>query len=399
MPRKRESNPYRVQLADGSAIERRYHTDSDGRQEPYGNWKWEVYDPTRRPAKKKINLYTKDKRSAMRKANELVTLRATGAFDPWTDAAPREGVTIAEAVEHYLAAKGRSGRSPATIQTDRGHLNRLERALPPGFLVQHVEARHVEAFLSRPSKRGEPPSDAYRHRVRATLLHFFGWALEAGLTRANPAAAVKPPKASDARREHVTEAELRAIIGAIEASEAETGKDRAWLKDWVVFGFGTGLRPGEQRQLKWGAVSLEERHIHVGKGHRTKTAKSNRIVPVRGEALTVLKRRAAARASAEAPGGSDDRDGFVFTGKGGAPISTAYVTKQLKKFAEAADVPKNVVDYSLRHGYGTLMAQRGTPLWHLAKLMGTSVRMIEKHYGHYDPAHGAEHVDRVFGSD
>ena len=90
-------------------------------------------------------------------------------------------------------------------------------------------------------------------------------------------------------------------------------------------------------------------------------------------------------------------DDYVFTGDGGGPISTGYATKQLKRFAEEAGIGKNVVDYSLRHGYGTLMAQAGVPLWELANLMGTSVRMIERHYGHYEPARGAAHVDRVFG--
>lgn len=43
------------------------------------------------------------------------------------------------------------------------------------------------------------------------------------------------------------------------------------------------------------------------------------------------------------------------------------------------------------------MAAAGVPLLDLARLMGTSLRMLEKHYAHYDPAHGASHVDRVFG--
>lgn len=215
MPKKREHNPYRIKLANGSTIERDYRTDEAGNQVPYGNWKWVVYDPTRRPRTKKVN-----------------------------------------------------------------------------------------------------------------------------------------------------------------------------LKDWITFGFGTGLRPGEQRQLKWSAVSLAERS--VGKGHRTKTSKSARTVPVRGDPLAVLQRRVKAR--------KGTKDDYVFTGKGGDPVEPCYVTKQIQSFAEAAEIEKNVVAYSLRHGYGTRMAQAGVPLWELANLMGTSMKMIECHYGHYDPNRGAAHVDRVFGT-
>lgn len=390
MPKKRDHNPYRIKLADGSTIERDYRTDDAGNQVPYGNWKWVVYDPSRRPRTKKVNLRTKDKGGALRKANEYLTLRATGALDPWTDHAPRDGVTITKAAEQYAQEKERSGKSPDTVKTDKGHLKRLELTLHPGFLVQHVERRHVEAFLSKPTRAKTPPSGAYRQRVRATLHHFFEWAVERGMIRTNPAADIAPPKAAHARREHITDAEREAIIEAIEASERSTGKDRTWLKDWITFGFGTGLRPGEQRQLKWSAVSLAERSVRVGKGHRTKTSKSARTVPVRGDALAVLQRRVKAR--------KGTKDDYVFTGKGGDPVEPRYVTKQIQSFAEAAEIEKNVVAYSLRHGYGTRMAQAGVPLWELANLMGTSMKMIERHYGHYDPNRGAAHVDRVFGT-
>ena len=389
MPSKRAYNPYREKLADGSAIERDYRTGDNGTQLAYGNWKWVVYDPSRRPKSKKVNLRTKDKGAALRKANEYVTLRASGGLDPWTDHAPQSGVPLAKAAKQYLRAKEKSGKSPSTVETDRGHLDRLEKSLTPGTFVQHVERHHVEAFLSRPTRRGTAPSGAYRQRVRASLQHFFGWAMDHGLARSNPAAEVKPPKATPNRRDHVTAVEVRAILDAIESAEAETGKDRTWLKDWITFGFGTGLRPGEQRQLTWGAVSLAERSVRIGKGHRTKTANSARPVPVRGDALDVLGRRAGMRGA--------DRSTPVFTGDGGDAVATGYVTKQIKRFAKAAGIQKNVVDYSLRHGYGTAMAQAGVPLWELANLMGTSVRMIERHYGHYEPARGAAHVERVFG--
>ena len=358
-------------------------------QVPYGNWKWVVYDPTRRPRAKKVNLRTKDQGGALRKASQYVTLRATGALDPWTDHAPQDGVTIAEAADQYAKEKRQSGKSPSTVKTDEGHLRRFEVSLHPGFLIQHVERRHIVAFLNKPTQAGRTPSASYRQRIRASLHHFFEWSVRRGLIRTNPVAETAPPKASHERREHITDAERKAIIEAIEASETSTGKDRTWLKDWINFGFMTGLRPGEQRHLTWGAASLAERHVHVGKGHRTKTAKSARTVPVRGEALAILKRRSESR---EGP-----KEAHVFTGKGGGPVESRYVTKQIQSFAEAAKIEKNVVAYSLRHGYGTRMAQAGVPLWELANLMGTSVKMIERHYGHYDPARGAAHVDRVFG--
>ena len=137
-------------------------------------------------------------------------------------------------------------------------------------------------------------------------------------------------------------------------------------------------------------MRLAEGRVEVGKGHRVKTRESVRTVPVRGRALDVLTRRAAER--------QGEADGPVFTGAGGQAVNVGYLSKQLQRFAAEAGVEKNVTAYSLRHAFGTRMALGGTPLYLLAQLMGTSVAMIEKHYGHFDPARGAAHMERVFKS-
>ncbi|HEX8299013.1 MAG TPA: site-specific integrase, partial [Rubricoccaceae bacterium] len=180
----------------------------------------------------------------------------------------------------------------------------------------------------------------------------------------------------------------------LDASEVAGGDSGGawgrWLRDWFLFGLGTGLRPGEQRGLLWADVRLDE----GGPGptvrvRGTKTAGSSRPVPVAGAALDVLRKRAAER-TAEAV------DAHVFTGAGGGPVALDFLSKRLQKLAEAAGVGKNVTGYSLRHSYGTRMAAAGVPLLDLARMMGTSAAMIERHYAHYDPSRGAAHVRRVF---
>lgn len=389
MPRRRDA-PVRETLPDGSKLERKYRKNADGRREPYGNWLWVVYDPDRRPSRKRVNLYTRDKGAAFAKASELARKRDAGAFDPWADAAPEGAVTVAEAAARYAAWKSRRGASPATVETDRGHLDRFDRWLPVGTVVRHVERRHVEGFLDRPKRGGGRRSPAGQARTLATLQHFFGWAVENGLTPADATDGVRVAKGAAERRDHVTEAEQDAIVRAVRAAGVLSGDPCDWLLDWVVFGVGTGLRPGEQQALQWSAVRLAEGTVEVGKGHAVKTRGSRRTVPVRGPALAVLKRRAEARAG--------EGDGPVFTGAGGNAVNVGYLSKQLQRFAGEAGVAKNVTAYSLRHSYGTRMALAGTPLYLLAQMMGTSVAMIEKHYGHFDPARGAAHVARVFGA-
>ncbi len=385
-------NPFRSELPDGSRVERNYRVEGD-RRVGYGSWIWTVYDPDRRPSRKKVNLRTKDKGAAMGKALDYARRRSLGTFDPWADPS-RRGATVDQAAQAYIASQRQAGRAERTVDTADRMLGAFSRSLPAGVLVRHVEPRHVEAFVNAP-KRGKkgkpagPKSAGTKRRYAAVLKHFFSFCVDRGLADASPAGAVRTPTPPPNRRDHLTEAEVAAVLRTIDAAEVTSGGSLAWLRDWVVFGVGTGLRPGEQRVLRWSAFRLAERSVEVGKGHRTKTAGSVRTVPVRGAALSVLQRRASER--------TGEADGPVFVGERGGPVEPSYLRKRLRHYAEVAKVQKTVTPYSLRHSFGTRLAMEGTPLYLIARLMGTSVQMIERHYAHYDPARGADHVERVFG--
>ncbi len=386
MPKKRSHNPYREKLPDGSVIEREYHIQV-GKQVPYGNWKWVCYDAFREPRRKKVNLYVTAKSHAISKAKKYAAAYELGTFDPWTDPAQRE-VSLVQAVETFLKEKLAGGASPETVETDKYNLGRLSGSLRPNIHAGKVGTEHVESFLKGLGKPSKPASASYLRRVHASVRHFFEWAVSNGLARSNPAASISLPSAAPSQRDYITVDEYEAIMDAIEAAEKESGKSRAWLKDWIAFGFGTGLRPAEQKLLQWRAVRIEERTVRVGVGHRVKTANSARVVHVSGEALHVLERRRQTSVGR----------GYVFNGaKGDDPVEDRYLTKNIQRFALAAGVDKNVVRYSLRHGFGTRMIQTGTPIFELAKTMGTSVAMIEKHYGHLDPKRMAAHVERAYG--
>ena len=398
MPRKRPV-PLRSALPDGSRIERNHRTGEGGEPEPYGSWFWVVYDPDRAPKRKRVNLRTKDQGAAMIKAAELAADRGMGTFDPWTQAAPTDGSSVAKAAERFGRYQRAHGRSAATVETDLGTLARFARTLPAGALVRYVERAHVERFVHAPKTKAGPPgrprvkvgerSRSTKVRLLATLRHFAKWSVERGLCRHDFTAGIALGRPRPSRRDHVTEREEAAILRAIGAAEVETGVSRQWLRDWIVFGAHTGLRPGEQAKLRWSAVRLAERAVEVGRGHAVKTRGSRRTVPTEGPALDVLRRRHAAR--------STEADGPVFTNPRGGPVRLDYVVKQLARFAGDAGVEKTVVPYSLRHAFGTRAVLGGVPVYHVAQIMGTSVEQIERHYGHFDPARGADQLRRLFG--
>ena len=394
-------NPFRIKLPDGSKLIRNTRKADDGSREGYGNWMWQVYHPDRRPTRKTVNLYTEDQAGAYGRAMDYLRQMGAGQFDPWADTAKREGVTITDALDQYVTWKKGTGKSAATVETDRGHVTRFAASLPAGSVLKHVEPKHVEAYVNAPKatrgkkgakmKNPKPRSVETKKRIRASLQHFFGWAVSKGMMPTNPAETVELGKSKTRTRDHVTAAEVDALTSAMDAAEITRGENVRWLRDYVLFAFWTGMRPDEIRKLRWSAVRLAERRVEVCKHHRGKTDDSRRTIDVRGEALAVLRDRADRRTT--------EGDGPVFTGVGGSPIAPRFLGERLHDFEAEAGVEKNVVPYSFRHGFISRELMNGTPTFVVAKICGTSVAMIEKHYGHFSPDQGALYLERSVAAD
>lgn len=87
---------------------------------------------------------------------------------------------------------------------------------------------------------------------------------------------------------------------------------------------------------------------------------------------------------------------FVFTEIGGESSKTLYavtVTALLRE-ADLLIGPQGTQrsTYSFRHTYATFRLMEGIDVYFLAKQMGTSVKMIEDHYGHITPTKNAERI-------
>jgi len=72
---------------------------------------------------------------------------------------------------------------------------------------------------------------------------------------------------------------------------------------------------------------------------------------------------------------------LIFPRADGAKWTKDKWKKPFKKAARAAGLPHEAVLYCIRHSVISDMVTNGTPLLTIAQIAGTSVRMIEKHYG------------------
>jgi integrase len=150
---------------------------------------------------------------------------------------------------------------------------------------------------------------------------------------------------------------------------------------------GTGLRPEELFALEWKDIDRHASVLHVSRAFTRgrlkqwgKTERSRRRVPLRDrvlEALSDLPRRIDVPRIFSSP-----RGGYVdlhnFRAREWIPaVKAAGFVDENKRATKRL--------YDLRHSYATMSLAAGVSLFSLSRRMGTSVKMIDRTYGHLAP--------------
>jgi integrase len=139
------------------------------------------------------------------------------------------------------------------------------------------------------------------------------------------------------------------------------------LHDLIEGALLTGCRAGE-------LVNAQVKQFDARTGHMVFIGKTGRrTVPLAAPALALFKRLAAK--------GKGPED-FLFTRDDGLRWNHSDWDEKVKAAAKKAGLPDDVVLYTCRHSYATQTISSGLSTLEVARMMGTSLQMIEKHYGH-----------------
>jgi integrase len=198
-----------------------------------------------------------------------------------------------------------------------------------------------------------------------------------------------------AQREEFTPEEYRALHTFartwIKKARNELG---VWYRtiayNFMLIMTNTGMRPSEARNLLWRDVNVHtdkegRKFVRLsvrGKGkHRNLVAASS--------VATYFER---VRELSKAP----KPDDHVFTTEKGEIARTLYhslIERLLtdSKLMHSASGSRRST-YCFRHTYATFRLTEGVDVYFLAKQMGTSVQMIEQHYGHISPVKNLERI-------
>jgi integrase len=146
----------------------------------------------------------------------------------------------------------------------------------------------------------------------------------------------------------------------------------------VLFAAATGLRPSELFALEHGDVDRAAGVVQIrrayanGRVKHPKTRLSRRAVPLQAIALEALDQLPPCQGSP-----------LLFPNSRGGYLDFRNFNRRQRKPVQRAVVIEPSRDlYDLRHTYATFELRAGVPVFALSRFMGTSIAMIDLHYGH-----------------
>lgn len=278
------------------------------------------------------------------------------------DTVTARDVTLDEFVALYLERHTASVR-PRTISTLRKRLAYATQAFGTVHLPD-LERMSGEVASWR-VKLPERSRYGILQALRQTLEAAVRW----GYMTRNPAKlAGRNPQPSPRKVRVYSRDELEAI--ALELSPA--------YAQLPAFGAATGLRPEEWAALERSDIDRRDGVLNVRRTVSSgelvdlgKTSRSRRQVPLSPRALEALDR---------IPARIDTR--LVFPAPAGGVINANnFAGREWRPAIEAADIAKPARIYDLRSTFASNALAAGVSVFELARIMGTSVAMIERSYG------------------
>ena len=340
------------------------HQRPEVKKAPSGTWGFRYYD---RQGKRKRTGGYKTKGEARLAADALVS-KARSGTDP---VLLGQSLPFDELVDKYLAQHDASEARLAKMQWG---LSKARQAFGSVPIDQLDPPTLGESRLSLPERQ--------RAEVFGTVRQVLAAAVQWQMISHNPASAVKNPTV---RALEVVPFQSWAEVFAVAHEIGEYGA-------LVRFAAATGLRPEEWLALEHSDIDRKTRRVTVrrtyvaGRGleeFEGKTAGSIRSVPLLQIALDALDELEPVIGTPVFPNRS-----------GGFMNLNNFRSRDWYPAVESAGLAKRG-PYALRHTYATFMLDQGMPILRVARRMGTSAEMIDRHYGHLLVDSDERELDRL----
>lgn len=297
------------------------------------------------------------------------------AYDKWRRLLAKQeqhrngDATFAEILEAYLEwalNEVRNGDlSSRTLENYGFYLDRFSQ-IAGETLVSELAPKHVTDWLAENPSWG--PS-AQRKAI-ISLNRVLNWALSEKRIGENPLSRMKKP--SQPRRDALVDVDAhQKMLMAIRSSRFAGKIDRQFQLVLIALRH-CGGRPQDVSNVRVEHVRDKGSAWQIPEHKNRRHTEQPKTVYCSPCLQTITKILSHTRSS-----------GPLFRGRRGR-LTVNAITCRVKRLREQLKLPLGTVAYSYRHSYITDALERGVDIATVAELVGTSVTMIQRHYGHLE---------------
>ncbi len=303
-------------------------------------------------------------------------------------------VSIAETLAYYVAEHVPTVRRPDVIERSMPALIEWWQGKTVADVKKSACNRYVKwrTGADREQPNPDPKSEDTARRDLVVLEAAINFYHEEFVLSAVPAV-VKPPK-PETSGDWLTRSQVAAALwagwrgshvggnGPIKGARKNAARHFARLILIMIY---TGTRPGAVLKLQWspnssgGWIDVENGRLYRKPSKQVETKKRQPSSAIHKRLLPHLRRWRA----------RDMSEGIEFVVHYyGRPVEKLKVGWGTLR--ERSQLPEWAIPYTLRHTAATWQMQAGTDLFQAAGLLGMSVEMLRKVYGHHHPDFQAE---------
>lgn len=234
-----------------------------------------------------------------------------------------------------------------------------------------ITLKDLQHFLRWIGELGMTPSS--QARIISGIRSFYKFCAIENLVQKDPTALLEAPKLKRALPDVLSLEEIEGIIGAIDLSKPEGGRNKAILETM----YSCGLRVSEVVNLKISHFYPDVGFIRViGKGDK------ERLVPIGESAIKYIRiYKKDIRVHVPVKKGNED---IVFLNRRGSKLTRVMIFMIIKELARKAGITKNISPHTFRHSFATHLVEGGADLRAVQEMLGHESITTTEIYTHLD---------------
>ena len=224
---------------------------------------------------------------------------------------------------------------------------------------------------------------ASQARILSGIRSFFKYCFIEQIVRTDPTTLLESPKLKRSLPDVLSFDEIEAIIGGIDLSKPEDGRNKAILETM----YSCGLRVSEVVGLRISCLYLDEGYVRViGKGDK------ERLVPIGDSAVKYIRiYQQDIRVHVSLKPGNED---ILFLNRRGSKLSRVMIFLLLKDLVRQAGISKNISPHTFRHSFATHLVEGGADLRAVQEMLGHESITTTEIYTHLDREYLRETLHR-----